>query len=79
MMAHKVFCIIMSGRRMPDWKIAPADFAVPYAAPNVVKTMEHAHPIAPKKEAYTGHRSIFASNSASILTLFSYCGFFGWN
>lgn len=40
----------MSGRRMPDWKIAPADFAVPYAAPNVVKTMEHAQPIAPKKD-----------------------------
>lgn len=62
----------MSGRRMPDWKIAPADFAVPYAAPNVVKTMEHAQPIAPKKEAYMGHRSMFARTSASMLTLVSY-------
>lgn len=35
---------------MPDWKMAPADFAVPYAAPKVVKTMENAQPIAPKKD-----------------------------
>jgi hypothetical protein len=27
---------------------------VPYAAPKVVRTMEHAQPMAPKKEAYIG-------------------------
>lgn len=30
--------------------MAPADFAVPYAAPMVVKTMEMAQPRAPKKD-----------------------------
>lgn len=30
--------------------MAPADFAVPYDAPKVVRTMEHAQPMAPKKD-----------------------------
>jgi hypothetical protein len=34
---------------MPVEKMAPADLAVPYAAPKVVRTMAVAQPRAPKK------------------------------
>jgi hypothetical protein len=50
MMAHSVFCISLSGRMMPDAKMAPADLAVPYEAPKTVKTMAAAQPSAPKKD-----------------------------
>ena len=45
-----MFCIMRSGRMMPEEKMAPADLAVPYEAPMTVKTMEQAQPIAPKKD-----------------------------
>ena len=45
-----VFCIMRSGRRMPEEKIAPLDLAVPYDAPNTVKTMAQAQPMAPKND-----------------------------
>ncbi len=38
-----------SGRRMPEEKMPAAGLAVPYAAPNVERTMAKAHPMAPKK------------------------------
>ncbi len=44
-----VFCIRRSGRMTPEAKMAMEDFAVPYDAPIVAKTMANAHPIAPKK------------------------------
>jgi len=47
-----VFCIRRSGRMTPEEKMAPADLAVPYEAPNTVKTMATEQPIAPKKDCF---------------------------
>ena len=35
---------------MPEEKMAPADFAVPYEAPKTLKMMLMAQPMAPKKD-----------------------------
>jgi hypothetical protein len=45
-----VFCINLSGRIIPDEKIAPADLAVPYEAPITVRTIEAAQPRTPKND-----------------------------
>lgn len=41
------FFMISSGRITPDAQIPTPDFAVPYAAPKLVKTTAAAHPITP--------------------------------
>jgi len=73
-MTGTMFLTIRSGRRTPMAEIPTPDFAVPYAAPKHVKTMADVQPMAPKKGAYTGQRSvaIFDEDSGFVELLASF-------
>lgn len=49
---------------MPDWKMAPLDFAVPYDAPKTVNMMAAAQPIAPKNDYRHGQLRFLTTGSA---------------